>query len=324
VVAGARLVIQEGMYLGEDRRLSIADISQWIDNDEGLYDWWRRSKLSKTAFIREHRVELEQAINNVLGGQQQAHYLKYGRRDPGLHEDFEAAQPLVAPKKPLLSPPARAAVIAGGAAAVGLGVVWLLSRSATTAPAPAPAPTGGNAGATWSGSTNTTGPAGAKGSVGPSGPTGATGSTGPAGPTGPTGTPGSNASAGLLETQFVQAPGSTVVLADNGYTSVVSAPISMTVGDGEKLVIQGAGSIVNLSHTGVSNSISAAIFINNSGVQGNLMEGADASFPYEVLFETGPLTAGVYTVDLRAEISGSGLPGAQSNMAQLQVMRVKV
>ncbi len=316
VVASVWLVIQEGMNLGEDRRLSIADISQWIDNDEGLYDWWRRSKLPKREFIREHRDELEQAINNVLGGQQQAHYLKYGRRDPGLHEGFALEQPLAAPKKPLLSPPARAAVIAGGAAAIGLGVVWLLSKSsAPAAPAPTPAPSG-NAGAMWSGSTNT--PAGAKGSTGPAGPTGATGSIGPAG------TPGSNASAGLLETQFVQAPGSTVALASNGYTSVVSSPISMTVGDGEKLVIQGAGSIVNLSHTGASNSIYAAIFINNAGVQGNLMEGADASFPYEVLFETDALTAGVYTVDLRAEISGSGLPGAQSNMAQLQVSRVKV
>lgn len=116
------------------------------------------------------------------------------------------------------------------------------------------------------------------------------------------------------------------MLADNGYTSVISAPITMTLGAGEKLVIQGAGTLVNLSHTGASNSLYAAIFIDNTAVgYGAPMEGTDADFPYEVIFETdASLPPGVHTVDLRAEISGSGLPGAQSNVAELQVSRVKV
>lgn len=39
---------------------------QWIDNDEGLYNWWRSSRLSKREFIRQHRDELDQAIDNAL------------------------------------------------------------------------------------------------------------------------------------------------------------------------------------------------------------------------------------------------------------------
>ena len=26
---------------------------QWIDNDEGLYDWWKSSRMSKREFIKE-------------------------------------------------------------------------------------------------------------------------------------------------------------------------------------------------------------------------------------------------------------------------------
>jgi hypothetical protein len=43
-----------------------AEISQWIDNDEGLYNWHRQSRQSKTAFIKENRKELIEAINGVL------------------------------------------------------------------------------------------------------------------------------------------------------------------------------------------------------------------------------------------------------------------
>lgn len=54
------------------------DRSQWIDNDEGLYDWWRMSRQSKAQFIRENRDEITKAINNVLEDKKPAHYLKYG------------------------------------------------------------------------------------------------------------------------------------------------------------------------------------------------------------------------------------------------------
>lgn len=51
---------------GRGENLTVSDIAQWIDNDEGLYNWWRRSRQSKTAFIRENRTELEGAIRGAL------------------------------------------------------------------------------------------------------------------------------------------------------------------------------------------------------------------------------------------------------------------
>lgn len=50
---------------------------QWIENDEGLYDWQRSSRLSMTRFIRENRAEIDEAIDNVLENRKPAHYLKY-------------------------------------------------------------------------------------------------------------------------------------------------------------------------------------------------------------------------------------------------------
>ena len=44
-----------------------ADREQWIDNDEGLYNWWRSSRLSKREFIRENNVELDAAIRRAVG-----------------------------------------------------------------------------------------------------------------------------------------------------------------------------------------------------------------------------------------------------------------
>jgi hypothetical protein len=52
---------------------------QWIDNDEGLYNWWKRSRQSKANFIRENRQEIDEAINPVLSGEKPAHHLAYGR-----------------------------------------------------------------------------------------------------------------------------------------------------------------------------------------------------------------------------------------------------
>jgi hypothetical protein len=54
--------------------------AQWIDNDEGLYDWWRSSRQNKQAFIRENRTEITEVINRVLDGDKPPHYLKYGPR----------------------------------------------------------------------------------------------------------------------------------------------------------------------------------------------------------------------------------------------------
>ena len=58
-------------------RLTVDDISQWIDNDEGLYNWHRSSRQPKRLFIRENRTELERAIRAVLDGTKPAHHLAH-------------------------------------------------------------------------------------------------------------------------------------------------------------------------------------------------------------------------------------------------------
>lgn len=52
--------------------------SQWVDNDEGLYDMWKRSRKSKRAFIKENRETIDKAIEAVTSGKKRQHHLKYG------------------------------------------------------------------------------------------------------------------------------------------------------------------------------------------------------------------------------------------------------
>lgn len=59
-------------------KLNDKDREQWINNDEGLYNWWRRSKQSKRQFIKDNIVEIDIVINNVAEGHKPAHYLVYG------------------------------------------------------------------------------------------------------------------------------------------------------------------------------------------------------------------------------------------------------
>ena len=44
------------------------DREQCIDNDDGLYCWWRSSRQSKREFIKENRKELTECIERVLDG----------------------------------------------------------------------------------------------------------------------------------------------------------------------------------------------------------------------------------------------------------------
>lgn len=55
-----------------------SDIGQWVDNDEGLYRWWRQSRLSKREFIRLNRSELVRIISTIISGEKRGHYLLYG------------------------------------------------------------------------------------------------------------------------------------------------------------------------------------------------------------------------------------------------------
>jgi hypothetical protein len=48
------------------KRLNDAERAQWVDNDEGLYLWWRGSGLSMRSFVRQNRAELDRRIAAVL------------------------------------------------------------------------------------------------------------------------------------------------------------------------------------------------------------------------------------------------------------------
>jgi hypothetical protein len=58
--------------------LNDKDREQWIMNDEGLYNWFRSSRLSMRNFIRQNREELDECINRVTSGEKPPHYLAYG------------------------------------------------------------------------------------------------------------------------------------------------------------------------------------------------------------------------------------------------------
>ncbi len=47
-------------------KLTRAEIAQWIDNDEGLYNWKRSSRLPLSKFITENREELTRLILAVV------------------------------------------------------------------------------------------------------------------------------------------------------------------------------------------------------------------------------------------------------------------
>lgn len=40
--------------------------ANWINNEEGLYVWWKRSKQSMRSFIKTNRHYIDAAINSIL------------------------------------------------------------------------------------------------------------------------------------------------------------------------------------------------------------------------------------------------------------------
>lgn len=48
------------------RKLTLDDITDWVNNDEGLYNWWRSCKQPQRKFVRENRVEPTRLINQAL------------------------------------------------------------------------------------------------------------------------------------------------------------------------------------------------------------------------------------------------------------------
>ena len=48
----------------------------WIINDEGMYNWWKSTKLSKANFIKENKQEIDAAIKAMLDKKPQCSYYR--------------------------------------------------------------------------------------------------------------------------------------------------------------------------------------------------------------------------------------------------------
>ena len=44
-----------------------SDRAEWVNNDEGLYNWWKSTKKGITTFVRENRKELDEFIYRAIG-----------------------------------------------------------------------------------------------------------------------------------------------------------------------------------------------------------------------------------------------------------------
>lgn len=42
------------------------EIRLWVDNDEGIYNWWKSSRLPVSKFIRQNEKELRRIIRKVV------------------------------------------------------------------------------------------------------------------------------------------------------------------------------------------------------------------------------------------------------------------
>lgn len=54
------------------------DREDFVNNDEGLYDLWRRSGQGITRWVRENRALIDEYMDNVQSGRKPAHYGTYG------------------------------------------------------------------------------------------------------------------------------------------------------------------------------------------------------------------------------------------------------
>ncbi len=50
----------------DPQSLPLNELEDWIDNDEGLYTWWKQSRMSKRKFVSENRDELRKIIRAAL------------------------------------------------------------------------------------------------------------------------------------------------------------------------------------------------------------------------------------------------------------------
>lgn len=47
-------------------KLNDSDREDWVNNDEGLYSWWKSTGQGITTFVRENRAELSRLILATL------------------------------------------------------------------------------------------------------------------------------------------------------------------------------------------------------------------------------------------------------------------
>jgi len=50
----------------KNQYLTLAELEQWADNDEGIYTAWRASGLGKRRYVRENAEELRASISAYL------------------------------------------------------------------------------------------------------------------------------------------------------------------------------------------------------------------------------------------------------------------
>jgi hypothetical protein len=49
----------------------------WVDNDEGLYRWWKQTRMTKRAFVRKYRPQIDLVINKIVSNEKPQHFLAY-------------------------------------------------------------------------------------------------------------------------------------------------------------------------------------------------------------------------------------------------------
>lgn len=64
--------------MARHRTINDEDRQQWVDNDEGLYEMWRRSGKGITVWVRENRELIDGVVRNVRDNVRPPDYLKYG------------------------------------------------------------------------------------------------------------------------------------------------------------------------------------------------------------------------------------------------------
>jgi hypothetical protein len=84
LMAGVSGAIATRLLRNPSGSLNDREREMWVQNDEGLYNWWKQSRLSMRAFLRENRAELDAAILRVLNAPpREKTWRDYAGQNPG-------------------------------------------------------------------------------------------------------------------------------------------------------------------------------------------------------------------------------------------------